>query len=90
MVVDPQGKVGDMNTPSYRITNINPGGINSGLSVYGDADRTRAVEFLHEGIHGGWEEAGGFGSAQPLLGTSLRKAHQQPYSDAADEILGKN
>lgn len=88
-------KSGAMNSPSNRATNINEAGIDPTLghpgahTAYGDADRTRSVEFLHEAIHWSAEEAKGFGSAEPLLGTEpLSTAHQAPYDAAADDILG--
>jgi hypothetical protein len=58
-------------------------------TLLGNADRSRTIEFLHEGIHWTAGEAIGFGSAQRLLGEQpLRSAHQDPYNDAAEDILG--
>jgi RHS repeat-associated protein len=60
-------------------------------TLIGDSDTTRAVEFIHEGIHWTPGEANGFGPAQVHLGQEpLFSAHQDPYTDAAQDILGPN
>ena len=88
MVVDPNGRrFGAMYSPSKYYTYINKAGINPARNTrYGNADRTRSMEFLHEGIHWSFEEIQGFGNALPLLGTDP-SAHQRAYNDAANELL---
>ncbi|THD06342.1 RHS repeat-associated core domain-containing protein [Rhodanobacter lindaniclasticus] len=88
MVVDPNGhSFGAMYSPNRYYTYINKSGINPAHNTrYGNADRTRSVEFLHEGIHWSVEELRGFGNALPILGTDPA-AHQKAYNDAASELL---
>jgi hypothetical protein len=63
MVTNPFGNFGAMNTPNNRLTNVDRYGINPPApTAYGDAERTRSMEFLHEGIHGSREEARALGS----------------------------
>ncbi|MES2403692.1 MAG: hypothetical protein V4567_05050 [Pseudomonadota bacterium] len=55
----------------------------------GSADRTRQVEFLHEGIHGSSEEKQAFDVAWPGLSREpLSTEHVAPYNNAAADILG--
>jgi RHS repeat-associated protein len=85
-----------MNTVgSTGYTNIHAAGIDptqghpGWVTDLGSADRTRQVEFLHEGIHGSPEEAHGFGKALPGLGQEpLSTEHVVPYNNAAVDILG--
>ncbi|HET7931094.1 MAG TPA: RHS repeat-associated core domain-containing protein [Rhodanobacteraceae bacterium] len=87
-----------MNTVgSTGYTNIHAAGIDptqghpGWRTDFGNADRTRQVEFLHEGIHGSPEEAQGFGKALPGLGREpLSTEHVIPYNNAAVDILGPN
>lgn len=90
MVVNPFSNVGAMNTPNNRLTNVNRAGINPGaMTTWGNADRTRAKEFLHDGIHGSREEARALGGSLSNLGREpLSSDHQDSYNDAADDILG--
>ena len=87
--VNPRGTVGAMNTPNNRLTNVNRAGINpAALTEFGDADRTRQMEFLHDGIHGSREEARALGPAGlDRLGRNPND-HQHSYNHAADDILG--
>ena len=91
MVANPFGNVGAMNTPNNRLTNVDRYGINPPApTAYGDAERTRSMEFLHEGIHGSREEARTLGSTGlDRLGRNPND-HQDSYNHAADDILGPN
>jgi uncharacterized protein RhaS with RHS repeats len=90
MVANPFSNVGAMNTPNNGLTNINRAGINTrGPTAFGDASRTRSMEFLHEGIHGSREEARALGrDLSSLGGNPMSSDHQNSYNDAADDILG--
>ena len=90
MVANPFSNVGAMNTPNNGLTNINRAGLNPGaMTTWGDTDRTRAKEFLHDGIHGSREEARALGRNLSNLGREpLSSAHQDSYNAAADDILG--
>jgi len=71
------------------VTYVGQAGINPGTTKFGGPDRTRQVEFDHEFIHGSREEARGFGFALPDIGVEpLRSAHQDPYNNAANDIIG--
>lgn len=90
MVANPFSNVGAMNTPNNGLTNVNRAGINPGaMTTWGNADRTRAKEFLHDGIHGSREEARALGGSLHNLGREpLSSDHQDSYNAAADDILG--
>lgn len=91
MVANPFGNVGAMNTPNNRLTNVDRYGINPPApTAYGDAERTRSMEFLHEGIHGSREEARALGSTGlDQLGRNPND-HQDSYNHAANDMLGPN
>ncbi len=85
-----------MNTPNSRWTNVHSAGIDPTLghpgaqTAFGDADRTRTHEFLHEGIHHSSEESRAFGAMEAHLGDEpLQTDHQGPYDAAAEAILGQ-
>jgi hypothetical protein len=72
------------------VTYVGRSGISpSGKTRFGSSDRLRQVEFDHEFIHGSREEAQAFGSALPDIGVEpLRSTHQDPYNNAANDIIG--
>jgi hypothetical protein len=91
MVVNPFRNDGLMNTPNNGLTNINIKVINPGvMTPLGDADRTRQIGFLHDGIHGSIEEMRGLGAGILQLGVEpLQSGHQNPYNKAATDILDR-
>jgi RHS repeat-associated protein len=90
MKVNRFSNVGGMNTPNNRLTNVNRYGINPPApTAFGNAERTRSMEFLHEGIHGSREEARALGRHLDDLGRAATKHdHQGEYNRVADDILG--
>jgi RHS repeat-associated protein len=90
IVINPFSNVGAMNTPNNRLTNVNRSGIDPGaMTPWGNADRTRAKEFIHDGIHGSREENRGLGDSLYSLGRAPMSAdHQNSYNAVADDILG--
>ena len=56
--------------------------------MVGTSDRFQQIGFIHESIHGSYSEGAGSGSYANLLGYEpWSDRHQEPYNDAAEQIL---
>jgi RHS repeat-associated protein len=84
--VDPS-ESGAMNTVG-NTTTVDKSAIQPGRTIFGNADRTRQVEFLHEAIHQSREEDKALGRSGLIQMGVDQDAHQAPYNAAANSFLG--
>lgn len=69
-------------------TTVEAAGVQPGRTIFGDANRTRKMEFLHEGIHRSSEEKRAIGISGLIRMGVDQDAHQDSYNAAADSFLG--
>lgn len=84
--VDPFNS-GAMDTEGHT-TNVDQFGIHPGRTVLGSEERTREIDFLHEGIHRTAEERKALGFFGLLRMANDQDPHQDPYNAAAATLLG--
>ncbi|MET4677036.1 MULTISPECIES: RHS repeat-associated core domain-containing protein [unclassified Luteibacter] len=68
-------------------THVEQAGLQPGRTIYGDAERTQQVEFLHEGIHQSRDEWKALGISGSWQMNKDQDSHQGAYNDAADSFL---
>lgn len=68
-------------------THVEQAGLQPGRTIYGDAERTQQVEFLHEGIHQSRDEWKALGISGSWQMNNDQDAHQDRYNTAANSFL---
>jgi RHS repeat-associated protein len=70
------------------VTTIGKFGLQPGDTVVGNEEKTRQIDFLHEGIHRTREEKGALGLFGSRQMSNDQDAHQESYNAAATLFLG--
>ncbi len=71
-------------------THVEQAGLQPGRTIFGDAERTQEVDFLHEGIHRSHEERNALGITGLWQMDKDQDSHQDPYNAAANSFLEPN
>ena len=71
-------------------TTVQKAGLEPGLTILGNAERTQEIEILHEGIHQSRDERKALGISGSRQMEKDQDSHQDPYNAAANSFLEPN